>query len=283
VMLNEQGGVIDDLIVYFMAPGYFRIVANAGCRDKDFTWLQEQAKPFDVQLEQNTQVAMIALQGPLFAEVLAKVFPNLAAALPQKAFTFVVQDDIFIARTGYTGEAGIEVILPNAKAGEFWEKLVAQGAQQIGLGARDTLRLEAGLDLYGHEMDETVSPWQANLAWTLSFSERDFIGKAALLKEKEQGIAKQLVGIILPQGGILRAEQILETNLGEGIITSGTFSPFLKVAIGMGRVPVGCAPDIRVRIRDKTWPARCVALPFVKKGKISSDIAEVKNNGTYSI
>ena len=268
-MLNEAGGVIDDLIIYFMDEAWFRIVVNAGTADKDIAWMTAQRdKTPGIEITPRRDLAMIAVQGPNAAAKLWQALPG-SQALTQnlKPFNAVVVGEMFIARTGYTGEDGFEVMMPTKAAPFFWRSLLEEGAASCGLGARDTLRLEAGMNLYGQDMDETQSPLESGLAWTVDLkSERGFIGKAAL---QSRDINYQMVGLILQDKGVLRSHQKVFTKHGEGEITSGSFSPTLQQSIALARVPLGIAPGemVEVEIRDKRLAAKVTKYPFVRNGK----------------
>jgi aminomethyltransferase len=269
-MLNEQGGVIDDLIVYHIADDFFRTVVNASTRDKDMAWIERQARPFDVGIRERGDLAMIAVQGP---QARAKAVSLLDEATAAKAFKlgkFVAMQagDLFIARTGYTGEDGFEIMLDEVSAVDFWNRLAGAGVAPAGLGARDTLRLEAGMNLYGQDMDETVSPWEAGLAWTVALGgERDFIGRAALEASKAAGVERAMVGLVMDEKGVLRHGQTVLTARGNGEVLSGTFSPTLGKAIAFARIPAGIDGDVRVEIRGREVPVRLVSYPFVRDGK----------------
>jgi aminomethyltransferase len=263
--------VLDDLIVYFLAEDWFRIVVNAGTADKDVAWLRTliAAHAPQIALNERRDLAMIAVQGPLARERVWQVIPHCrAATAAMKPFTAVECGEYFIARTGYTGEDGFEVMLPSSLAEEFWNALAAAGVRPCGLGARDTLRLEAGMNLYGQDMDERENPLESGLAWTVDLaSPRDFVGKAALLARPAQ---RQLIGLLLvDKGGVLRAHQQVRTALGDGEITSGTFSPTLSASIALARLPAGVAlgDQVRVFVRDKELVARVVKPPFARNGK----------------
>jgi aminomethyltransferase len=271
-MLTEDGGVVDDLITYFFREDFFRIVVNAGTAEKDIAWLQALKSRWssDVSLEPRRDSAIIAIQGPQAREKFWKAFPATRAATQSlKPFNAAVVGDMMVARTGYTGEDGFEIILPASRATDAWRSLVAAGARPCGLGARDTLRLEAGMNLYGQDMDECVSPLDAGLAWTVDLeSPRDFVGKAALQKA---GKRSEFLGLLLLEsGGVLRGHQKVAANGAEGEITSGTFSPTLAKSIGLARLPRGTAPGdtVRVQVRDKSLAARVVKIPFVRIGKL---------------
>jgi aminomethyltransferase len=270
-MLTEDGGVVDDLITYFFREDFFRIVVNAGTAEKDVAWLQALKSRWNVDatLTPRRDLAIIAIQGPRARERFWQAFAQTRAATEAlKPFTAAIAGDMMVARTGYTGEDGFEIVLPAARAADTWQALVAAGARPCGLGARDTLRLEAGMNLYGQDMDETVSPLDAGLAWTVDLdSPRDFVGKAALRK---QGQRHDFLGLLLLEGGgVLRGHQKVASDRGEGEITSGTFSPTLAKSIGLARLPRGTLPGdtVRVQVRDKSLAARVVKVPFVRNGK----------------
>ncbi len=270
-MLNERGGVIDDLIVYLTDWGY-RLVVNASTRDKDMAWLQAQAEGFSVEVNERPELAMLAIQGPNARTRTAELVSQPCAALINelKPFQGRAVGDWFIGRTGYTGEDGLEIVLPAEQAPDFLSELVGAGISPIGLGARDTLRLEAGLNLYGQDMNEDVSPLQANMGWTVAWepAERDFIGRAALEAQKSQSDLQKLVGLVLEERGVLRAHQIVRVNGLEGEITSGSFSPTLGKAIALARVPAATGDRAEVEIRGKWYPVRVVQPTFVRHGKV---------------
>jgi aminomethyltransferase len=266
-MLNPEGGVIDDLIIYFMTEDWFRIVVNAGTADKDVAWMQQQAAGRALTITPRRDLAMIAVQGPhARAKVWEAIPGSQAVTEAMKPFNAVEFQQYYIARTGYTGEDGFEVMLPVAEADAMWRKLAGLGVKPIGLGARDTLRLEAGMNLYGQDMDETTNPLESGLAWTIDLkSERDFIGKSAL---QSRDINMQLVGLLLLDKGVLRAHQVVNTKHGAGEITSGTFSPTLQQSIALARIPLGIAPgaEVTVTVRDKQLKAKVVSYPFARNG-----------------
>jgi aminomethyltransferase len=264
-LLNEAGGVIDDLIVYRRADDY-RCVVNASTRDKVLAWFDAQnAEAVEIA---ERDLAMVAVQGPQALEIAAQVLAmdDLAQI---ESFGFRERDQWMIARTGYTGEDGIEVILPGAQAVTLWQQLVAAGVQPAGLGARDTLRLEAGLNLYGQDMDETTSPLISNMGWTVAWEpdERDFIGRAALQAERDAGPATRLTGLVCEDKGVVRHDQTVITSSGDGIITSGIFSPTLGYSIALARVPVEAKGACEVDVRGKLKKARLVRPPFVRNGR----------------
>ncbi|HUW53132.1 MAG TPA: glycine cleavage system aminomethyltransferase GcvT [Rhodanobacter sp.] len=291
-MLNEQGGVIDDLIVYYLGEEFFRLVVNAGTRAKDLVWIEQQAKDFDVQestsvaggrmpgatgveVKERPDFAMIAVQGPnARAKVIGLLHEVDRARIEQlgKFSAAAAQGPhgmpLFVARTGYTGEDGFEIIVPAEYAVALWEALRATGVAPAGLGARDTLRLEAGMNLYGQDMDESVSPWEANLGWTIALDEgRHFIGRAALEAQQAAGVKRVMVGVVLDEKGVLRHGQTVLTANGAGEILSGSFAPTLNKAVAFARIPAGEPGDLRVDIRGRELPLRQVKYPFVRDGK----------------
>lgn len=280
-MLNETGGIIDDLIVYFFTPTRYRIVVNAGTAEKDVAWMQTQLAGFDSQItsrredegEKKYALAMLAVQGPQARERFWAAFPASRAVTEslapfQAAEWHAGNDTWLVARTGYTGEDGFEISLPASTATAVWQQLIAAGIKPCGLGARDTLRLEAGMNLYGQDMDETTSPLDTGLAWTIDLRDanRDFIGKSALATRRPE---HQFVGLLLLERGILRAHQKVFSPLGEGQITSGTFSPTLNQSIAFARLPIGIVlgSEVEVDIRDKRLKAKVVKPVFVRNGK----------------
>lgn len=272
-MLNDKGGIIDDLIVYLIHDQFYRMVVNAATREKDLSWLNEHAKSFKVSLKQRDDLVMIAVQGP---NARSKTNPLLPASIQTKLtelkpFQSIIQEDSLIARTGYTGEDGYEMILPCDQGIELWDALLTHGVKPCGLGARDTLRLEAGLNLYGTDMDETTTPFESNLAWTIAFEpqDRNFIGRKSLEQQKEEGIQRKLVGLVLEEPGVLRNHQkvrLPSNKMGE--ITSGSFSPSLYKSIALARVPADNSQHCEVEIRGKWLKAKMVKPPFVRQGQI---------------
>jgi aminomethyltransferase len=268
-MLDKNAGVIDDLIVYRM-PKDYRVVVNCGTREKDLTWMAKQAKNFDVELKERADLAMIAVQGPEAIDSVKKLKTDDIALIESLAvFQGLEKGSWMYCRTGYTGEDGLEVILPNEEAEAFWNDLVEIGVKPCGLGARDTLRLEAGMNLYGSDMDESVSPLESNMAWTVAFSdERDFIGKNALLEQKQAGVPNKLVGLVLEARGVLRGHQKVCLNGEEvGEITSGSFSPTLGYSIALARVSQSLTDACQVDMRGKQIDVKIVKPPFVRFGK----------------
>ena len=269
-MLNDAGGVVDDLIIYFLRDDWFRVVVNASTAEKDLAWMEKVRtdRGFEVTLAPRRDLAMIAVQGPNARAKFWQARPGTRAATEGLGAFFAVEaGDLFVARTGYTGEDGFEVMLPAAQAPALWADLKAAGVAEAGLGARDTLRLEAGMNLYGNDMDETVSPLNAGLAWTVDLkTPREFVGRAALERD---GATKALVGLKLLDKGVLRSHQKVVTPQGDGEITSGTFSPTLGFSVAMARVPreVKAGDVVQVDIRGKLLSAQVVKMPFVRNGK----------------
>ncbi len=275
-MLRPDGGVLDDLIVYFLEDRWFRLVVNAGTADKDLAWIRELASGLGVAVVPRRDLAMIAVQGP---KARAKATPLLPEACRKQAlalgnFFGLPCDEWFIASTGYTGEDGYEISLPAESAADLWNALLAAGVKPCGLGARDTLRLEAGMNLYGNDMDETISPLESGLAWTVALDgTRDFIGKPALEAQRAAGVARKLVGLLLLERGVLRPHQrVVVDGAGDGEVTSGTFSPTLERSIGFARVPAATGASVNVDIRGRLLPARVVKPPFAKNGKIMIEL-----------
>ena len=270
-MLNEQGGVVDDMIVYLMPDGY-RLIVNAATRDQDLAWMQAQSRGYDVQLQERPELALLAIQGPQARHKVAELVSQARGQLIQQLKPFEGQScgEWFIARTGYTGEDGLEIVLPADQAPAFFNDLVGAGISPIGLGARDTLRLEAGMNLYGQDIHLSVSPLCANMAWTIAWepASRKFVGREALEAEMAGGVQLKLVGLVLEERGVLRAHQVVRiANVGEGEITSGSFSPTLSKSIALARVPMATADRAEVEIRGKWYPVRVVKPTFVRLGK----------------
>ncbi|MBI6550020.1 glycine cleavage system aminomethyltransferase GcvT [Xenorhabdus lircayensis] len=274
-MLNASGGVIDDLIVYFFTNNFYRMVVNSATREKDLAWINQHAEKYDVEINVRDDLALIAVQGP---NAQGKVQSLLSdeqkqAVIGMKPFFGVQSGNLFIATTGYTGEAGYEIALPKEQAVDFWQQLLTVGVKPAGLGARDTLRLEAGMNLYSQEMDETISPLAANMGWTVAWKpeDRQFIGREALERQRETG-TEQLVGLVMREKGVLRGGLTVNftDNSGEmrsGVITSGTFSPTLGFSIALARVPQGIGEQAVVQIRNREMPVQVVKPGFVRMGK----------------
>ncbi len=274
-MLNEQGGVIDDLIVYLMPLGY-RLVVNCSTREKDLAWINLQAQKFTVTITERPEMAMVAIQGPNARAKVSQLLKEDAATLNglgvfYGAFLSGIRSEWFAARTGYTGEDGFEIMLPDTDVCAFWQQLADAGVALSGLGARDTLRLEAGMNLYGHEMNDETSPLVANMGWTIAWepTSRNFVGRDVIAAEKAAGIKHKLVGLVMRSRGVLRDgyEVVVEGSRERGIITSGTFSPTLGVSIAIARIPCVNAEHAEVIIRGKPTPVEVVKPNFVRHGK----------------
>ena len=271
-MLNREGGVIDDLIVYYCDETWYRLVVNAATAEKDISWIMQQMHNFEVEIQPRPELAMIAVQGPAAIELaIAQMNEDLGKACGRlKPFSATWDASWFVGRTGYTGEDGFEIMLPEADAPDLWQALADAGVTPCGLGARDTLRLEAGMNLYGQDMDETTTPLVSGLGWTLVLepAERDFIGRGALVKQKDEGVPQKLVGLLLEGRGVLRGHQQLYAGDEEvGEITSGGFSPTLQRSIGLARISADAPESLEVDIRGKRLPVRIVKYPFVRKGQ----------------
>ncbi len=271
-MLRDDGGILDDLIVYRLSDGEFRLVVNAATREKDLAWLLEQTGSHSLELFEQPDLAMIAVQGPHARELVAQMLPHGDDLLALAPFSARRDDEILVARTGYTGEDGFEIILPNSRAPRLWTELQALDIAPCGLGARDTLRLEAGLNLYGLDIDETVSPLECGLSWTVDTkTDRDFIGRRAIEHLSAVGVKAEQAGLLLEDKGILRAGYVVHTSKGDGLVTSGTYSPTLARSVALARVPVGAGDDCEVVIRNRSHATRIVMPPFVRNGKIRID------------
>ena len=274
-LLNGEGGVIDDLIVYFFTEEFFRLVVNSGRAETDIAWLESLKERFAAapELRPRRDLAMIAVQGPNARGRVWQALPETRAARESmRPFHGTQLGELMLARTGYTGEDGFELVFPAARAEALWSALIGCGVKPCGLGARDTLRLEAGMNLWGQDMDESVSPLDAGLAWTVDLAgARDFVGKAALLAHPQ---SRQLLGLVLTQkSGVLRSHQKVATAEGEGEVTSGTFSPTLERSIALARIPLGVKAGalVQVSVRDRQLAAKVVKPPFVRYGRILVD------------
>jgi len=283
-MLLPTGGVIDDLIAYFVSESWFRLVINAGTRRRDLAWIEEHAASYGVSVRERTDLSILAVQGPhARAKTASLLSPShRAAALGIARFCAATIDTWFLARTGYTGEDGFEIVLPSEDAVKTWQALIAQGVSPAGLGARDTLRLEAGMCLYGNDLDENHNPLESGLEWTVAFlpADREFVGRGALTRARAGG-GDVLVGLVLEERGVLRSHQAVSAapeapasaeprKLGE--VTSGTFSPTLNRSIALARVHPGARERVMVDIRGKQHAARIVKPPFVRNGKVLIEI-----------
>ncbi|MDX1729156.1 MAG: glycine cleavage system aminomethyltransferase GcvT, partial [Pseudoalteromonas tetraodonis] len=270
-MLNAQGGVIDDLIIYYFSETFYRLVVNSATREKDLAHLAKVSSDFAVTVTERPEYAMIAVQGPNARAKTAQVLnaDQQAAVEGMKPFFGVQAGDLFIATTGYTGEDGYEIVVPNEQAADLWQQLLDAGVAPAGLGARDTLRLEAGMNLYGLDMDESVSPLAANMAWTIAWEpeDRDFIGRDVLVKQRAEKSTHKQVGLILEEKGVLRSGSKVIVDGGEGVITSGTFSPTLGYSVALARVPRSTGDIAQVEMRKKLVNVKVVKPGFVRNGK----------------
>ncbi len=276
-MLNPEGGVVDDLIVYFLEPTRFRLIVNAATRDKDVAWLTQQAEPFSVDVTERAELAMIAVQGPSAIELASTVIPSdwRDAALALKPFYGLEAGDWFVARTGYTGEDGWEIVMPAGDAESAWQALLDAGVAPCGLGARDTLRLEAGMNLYGTDMDGKTSPLESGLGWTIAWQpeDRDFVGREALAEVRENKDRRRFAGLLLEDRGVLRNHQrVVVDGIGDGEITSGGFSPTMQRSIALARLPAGNYGQAAVEVRGKLLAVRVLRPPFVRNGKTCIDL-----------
>jgi len=271
-LLNQSGGVIDDGIIYRFEATRFRLVVNAATRDQDLEWLQQHSSAFDVALTERTDLAMIAVQGPAARERVHGLLneASVEAARVLKPFRAAESGSMVIGRTGYTGEDGYEIMLAADEAVALWDGLLDADVQPCGLGARDTLRLEAGLALYGHEMDQSISPLAAGLGWTIAWDppERRFIGRDALEAQAAEGVEHRLEGAVLEGRGVVREGYRVITPAGDGEVTSGGFAPTLGRSIALVRVPAEAERgDCEIVIRNRRVPARITGYPFVRKGE----------------
>ncbi len=276
-MLNGEAGIIDDLIVYFLDEKNYRLVVNASTRDKDIAWLEKQAENFDVEINERPTLAMIAVQGPKARQKVCPLLPERLglAAAEIKPFSACWHGEWFVGRTGYTGEDGFEIMLPEDRAEGFWKQLLEVGVKPCGLGARDTLRLEAGMSLYGQDMDETKNPLESGLAWTVAWqpAERDFVGRAALETIKENASSDKFVGLLLEEKGVLRGHQEVVLDDGSrGEITSGGYSPSMERSIALARVPASIGETCKIDIRGKLKNATVVKPCFVRQGVVQIKI-----------
>ena len=276
-MLNEAGGVIDDLIAYYFDATHYRLIVNAATRDKDLAWIRGQAEAADVRISERAELAMLAVQGPQARELAASCIDTewREAALALRPFHGMYAGEVFVARTGYTGEDGFELVLPAANAPALWDRLLAAGTLPCGLGARDTLRLEAAMNLYGNDMDETVSPLESGLGWTVAWepADRNFIGRPALEALRRDSSRRRFVGLLLEDRGVLRdGQKVVVDGVGEGAITSGGYSPTINRSIALARLPAGDYERAEVEVRGKLLRVRLVKTPFVRNGQIRIDL-----------
>jgi len=267
-MLDEAGGILDDLITYRLEDDFYRLVVNAATRDSDLVWMRERLAGFDLEVVERDDLAMVAVQGPAAVAHVVDVLSAPAVA-ELKPFRSTAHGDFFVARTGYTGEDGCEIILPGGLAAPLWRRFAERGIVPCGLGARDSLRLEAGLNLYGQDMDTSTTPLESNLGWTVAFEpvDREFIGRAALEAQKRDGVARKLVGLLFAAGGIPRQGATVHTASGEGKVTSGGFGPTVERPVAMARIPADADGEVEVELRGRRLAATVVKLPFVRKGR----------------
>lgn len=269
LMLNERGGIVDDLIAYRRENGY-RLVVNAGTKEKDLDWISRSEQELTVNevAHHRSDLCIIAVQGPQAVDIVSAML-DLEELTELESFKFFEHARYFIARAGYTGEDGVEVICPENEAFDLWSRLLANDVQPAGLGARDSLRLEAGLNLYGHDMNDNTNPFECRVAWTIDWEDvnRDFIGRSTVERVREEGSDRKLVGLKLTERGIPREGFSVETNAGTGIVTSGTFSPTLKRGIALARVPINAHSTCQVKVRQRSIPAKIAHLPFVRRSR----------------
>lgn len=265
-MLNPEGGVVDDLIVYVRGDDSYRLVINAGTAENDIRWMTTELAHFAIKLNVRDDLGILALQGPNATAIAEAAFGESIKHI--KRFYGADLGPKFLGRTGYTGENGFEIILAADQLVAVFDQLVSEGARPCGLGARDSLRLEAGLNLYGQDLDAAHTPFTSNVGWTVALAdERDFIGRAALEAERAAGPTERLVGLVLNGKGIMRHGQTVICGAGKGVITSGGFSPTLTKSIGLARIPAAASGNVAVQIRAKEIPATIVKPPFVRAGK----------------
>lgn len=274
-MLDEDGGIIDDLITYRIEDGFYRLIVNAATRVTDLEWINARLGDFDVRVTERDDLAMIAVQGPQAMDIVVRI-TGAKAIEDLKPFRALLHGDLFIARTGYTGEDGCEIVLPGDLADALFRELARNEVRPCGLGARDSLRLEAGLNLYGQDMDRGTTPLESNLAWTVALEpgDRDFIGRSALEARKAAGLERKLVGLVLDAGGVPRSGARVVTPHGDGIVTSGGFGPTVERPIAMARIPVEAEGQVEVELRGRRLKARIVKLPFVRKGRVQPGVLD---------
>ena len=271
VLLLESAGILDDLIVYRRDNGY-RCIVNAGTRAKVLSWMDDQARSFSVTVNERDDLAMIAVQGPAALRRLGES-TSFGEAGALARFTMAERGEVMIARTGYTGEDGVEIMLGADAARDLWIALLAAGVRPAGLAARDTLRLEAGLNLYGQDMNEDTHPLESNLGWTIAWQpeEREFIGRTALAARRAAGVERKLTGVVLSEKGVIREGHRVRCEAGEGVVTSGIFSPTLGVGVGLARLPKRAKGTCHVEVRGKDKAGRIIKPPFVRDGQAVFD------------
>ncbi len=275
-MCYENGGFVDDLLVYRLGDSYM-VVVNAANKQKDLDWIRSHIGPSTELRDASDETALIAVQGPLAEKVMGKVADESVASLGYywSVTCRVAGQEALVSRTGYTGEDGFEIYLDAGAAGSIWGSLMEAGAEfeiePVGLGCRDTLRLEMGYALYGNDIDERRTPVESGLMWITKLKKGDFIGRDAILKVKSDGPRERLIGFELEGRGVPRCgHRILSGGREVGVVTSGTFSPSLENGIGMGYVATGTDGPLDIEIRNRTVPVRRVSLPFYKNGTVRS-------------
>ncbi len=273
-LLTERGTYVDDLLIYRLAADDFLVVVNASNAERDFEWISSRVEGDVEVVNQSDQYALLALQGPKAVGILASLTETDLSAIKYYGFAQGKVDGVpaLLSRTGYTGEDGFELYLSPEDAPAIWRRLLAAGVVPAGLGARDTLRLEAAMALYGHEIDETTTPFEAGLGWVVKLEKGDFLGRDALAAQKAQGIPRKLVGFEVQGRGIARQGHGVVSNGGNvgaiGAVTSGTWSPTFEKALGMAYVPPDLAAPgtaLAIDVRGKALPAAVVELPFYKR------------------
>ncbi|MDC0207743.1 glycine cleavage system aminomethyltransferase GcvT [Pseudomonadota bacterium] len=269
-LLNEEGGILDDLIIYH-ANNKFRLVSNCSTREQNKQWLEKYAVEFGVKVMERSDMGILAIQGPDALNKIMEIKEIDAQVNTLPSFGCMFEGDKLYARTGYTGEDGLELIVPTQDINHLWDQALELGCTPIGLGARDTLRLEAGLNLYGNDMTINNHPYESNLGWTIDMSDknREFIGKNALLSI-DQSKSQKIVGIILQDKGVLRSGYEITHEQGKGVVLSGSYSPTLQSSIGLARVDQGYKENGKVMIRNKVLNIDFVSPRFLGQGKISS-------------
>jgi aminomethyltransferase len=279
-MTNENGGIIDDVTVYRLGEEHYLVVTNAGTKDKDYSWIEKQRRARGLSrvevVDNSDRTGKIDLQGPLSRAILQNLASDDLAPLTyyHAKDTKVMKIPALVSRSGYTGEDGFEIYTESRRIGEIWDKLLEIGTdlglKPVGLGARDTLRLEAGMMLYGNDMDETITPLEVVYGWVTNL-EKDFVGSSALKRLKEKGLARKLVGFEMEDRGIARhGYKVFKDAAEVGLVTSGTFTPTLQKAVGLAFVPASYSrpgTDIFIQIRDHHARARIVELPFYRRQK----------------
>ncbi len=279
VLLNPEGGIIDDLIIYAQENlpsglSTATIIVNAATTAKDMAWLVAHFESDHVLTDESDQKVLIAVQGPQAIALLQTLTPDPLSAIPiyGHAYVTLMEQPVWVARTGYTGEDGFEVMLSPAAGTALWDRLRELGVVPCGLGARDTLRLEAAMALYGQDINDVTTPLEAGLGWVVNFKKPSFMGREALLKQKEQGLNRRLVGLEMQGRHIARHDyEIQSEGQSVGVVTSGTFGPAVEKAIALAYVPTHLAEpgaSLDVVIRGKACPATVVKRPFYRRAKV---------------